>query len=510
EEPTARARSLEPRAAAARELLLAALQYLSQDQVKRFLLKLRDAPTLFALCFVPAVCWIVCTVLRRQLELGQDLSRTSKTTTSVYLVFLASALSSVGAEGPGVRAKLPKLRRLAREGVLGHKAQFSEGDLERLELRGSVVQHFLIKKELPSVLETEVIYQFINQSFQEFFAALSYLLEDVGAPGVSTGGLETLLCLGSEGRSHLMLTTRFFFGLLNMERVQDVECHFGCVVPAHVKQDALRWVQGQSHLRVASEGTDGTKGLKDTEEPEEKEEEEEPNFPLELLYCLYETQDEAFMYQALSSLPELMLERVCFHRMDLDVLSYCMRCCPAGQVLWLVSCSLMAGQEKKRKRSLVKRLKGMSRCKLPDRIYRDLSMALRAAPALTELGLLHCRLREAGLRVLNEGLAWPQCRVQTLRVLLLKPLEAFQCLVALPWQSPTLTTPDLSGCYLPDPMVTYLCAARQHPGCSLQTLSLAPVELSEPSVQELRAMKIPKPRLASIRLGPPEGVVSAL
>lgn len=57
----------------------------------------------------------------------------------------------------------------------------------------------------------------------------------------------------------------------------------------------------------------------------------------------------------------------------------------------------------------------LSHCKLPDDVCRDLSEALRVAPALRELGLLHNRLSEAGLRMLSEGLAWPQCRVQTLR-----------------------------------------------------------------------------------------------
>lgn len=56
----------------------------------------------------------------------------------------------------------------------------------------------------------------------------------------------------------------------------------------------------------------------------------------------------------------------------------------------------------------------LSRCKLPDSVCQDLSEALREAPALRELGLLHNQLSEAGLRVLSEGLAWPQCRVQKL------------------------------------------------------------------------------------------------
>lgn len=46
---------------------------------------------------------------------------------------------------------------------------------------------------------------------------------------------------------------------------------------------------------------------------------------------------------------------------------------------------------------------------------QDLSEALKKAPALTDLGLLHNTVSEAGLCKLSEGLAWPQCRVQTLR-----------------------------------------------------------------------------------------------
>lgn len=57
----------------------------------------------------------------------------------------------------------------------------------------------------------------------------------------------------------------------------------------------------------------------------------------------------------------------------------------------------------------------LCRCKLSDSVCRDLSEALKEAPALTELGLLHNWLSEAGLRLLCEGLAWPQCRVKKLR-----------------------------------------------------------------------------------------------
>uniref|UniRef100_A0A8D2KCD1 NLR family pyrin domain containing 6 n=1 Tax=Urocitellus parryii TaxID=9999 RepID=A0A8D2KCD1_UROPR len=510
----------------------------------------KENETLYGLCFVPFVCWIVCTVLRQQLDLGQDLSRTSKTTTSVYLLFIASVLSSTGADGSWVQRELRKLCLLAREGVLRRKAQFTEKDLEKLELRGSKVQTlFLCKKEMPGVLKTEVIFRFIDQSFQEFFAALSYMLEEEGASGApTTGSVGSLLRTDTELSGHLALTTRFLFGLLSTERIRDIEHHFGCVVPERVKEDALRWVQGQGCPRTASEG------MEDTEELDE--EIEEPNIPLELLYCLYETQEEAFVRQALSSLPELALERVRLSRMDLEVLSYCVRCCPAGQALRLVNIGLAAAQEKKKKKSLVKRLQGslnflsscssrastkqllgsplrplceamtdqqcglssltLSHCKLPDVICRDLSEALKVAPALTDLSLLHNRVSEAGLRMLSEGLAWPQCRVQTLRVQLSGLPGALQYLVGMLRQSPALTTLDLSGCQLSDPTVTYMCAVLQHPSCSLQTLRLASVELSELAKQELQAVKTAKPDLVIIHSEldshpePPRGFNSVL
>ncbi|XP_004474948.1 NACHT, LRR and PYD domains-containing protein 6 [Dasypus novemcinctus] len=519
----------------------------------------KENETLYGLCFVPFVCWIVCSVLRQQLQRRQDLSRTSKTTTAVYLLFISSMLSSAPATGgQQVQGELRKLCRLARKGLLGHRAQFSEKDLEQLELRGSSVQMlFLSKKELPGVLENEVAYQFMDQSFQEFFAALSYLLEEEGAPGAPADSVRTLLCSEVEMRGHLALTTRFLFGLLNTERIRDIERHFGCVVSERVKQEALLWVQGQGQgVTVAvPEKPEGPEGLNSSEplEEDEEDENEELNHPLELLYCLYETQEDAFVRQALRSLPELALERVRFSRMDLVVLSYCVRCCPPGQVLRLLGCGLGTAQEKKKKKSLAKRLRGslggsgssratgqhpvsplrplceamtdqqcglssltLSGCKLPNTVCRDLSEALKVAPALRELGLLRIGLSEAGMRMLCEGLAWPRCQVQTLRVQLPGRQEVLQYLAGLLRQTPALATLDLSGCQLPGPILTALCAALQHPRCSLQSLSLPSKELSEQELQELKAVKSAKPGLVIMHpaldrpLEPPEGVSSVL
>ncbi|KAB0392643.1 hypothetical protein E2I00_004628, partial [Balaenoptera physalus] len=234
-----------------------------------------------------------------------------------------------------------------------------------------------------------------------------------GAPQTPAGGVGALLRGAPELRGHLALTTHFLFGLLNAERMRDTEHHFGCAVSERGKQDVPRWVQdqGQGCPRAAPEGTEGTQALRGAGESEE-EEGEELNDLLELRHCPYETQEDALVHQALRGLPELALERVHFSRTDLAGLSYCARCCPAGQALQLVSRRLATAQEKKKK-SLMKRLQGrlggssLSRCKLPDLVCRDLS------EALTELGLFHSWLSEAGLHALSEGLAWPQGAADT-------------------------------------------------------------------------------------------------
>lgn len=94
--------------------------------------------------------------------------------------------------------------------------------------------------------------------------------------------------------------------------------------------------------------------------------------------------------------------------------------------------------------------------------------------------------------------------------------EALQYLVVMLRHSPALTTLDLSGCQLSGPIVTYLCAALQHPACHLQTLCMTSVELSEQSLEELRAVRTAKPGLVITHPAldsypePPNGFSSAL
>lgn len=67
----------------------------------------RDHEPLLALCFVPLVCWVVCTCLQQRLEAGGALpGRPTRTATAVYLLYLLSLLQPApGSPAAAVRGR---------------------------------------------------------------------------------------------------------------------------------------------------------------------------------------------------------------------------------------------------------------------------------------------------------------------------------------------------------------------------------------------------------------------
>ncbi|KAG6928627.1 NACHT, LRR and PYD domains-containing protein 3-like, partial [Chelydra serpentina] len=78
-------------------------------QEKQALDFVRENEMLFTMCFAPIVCWILCTVMKQQMESGEDLAKSSKTTTSVYMLFLSSLLDNHSNSKESVHTDLKKL-----------------------------------------------------------------------------------------------------------------------------------------------------------------------------------------------------------------------------------------------------------------------------------------------------------------------------------------------------------------------------------------------------------------
>uniref|UniRef100_A0A8D0FT04 Uncharacterized protein n=1 Tax=Strix occidentalis caurina TaxID=311401 RepID=A0A8D0FT04_STROC len=386
----------------------------------------RGNEALFTMCLVPIVCWIVCTVMKKQFSGTRGLAQSPKTTTGIYILYLSALLQSLrGRLKPDVPAVLRSLCCLAVDGVWKQKVLFEEK-----EVHGYVLDQ---RQALPLLLSEHVFqrdiscvstYSFIHLSFQEFFAALFYLLEDEGEaqdlPAGPSRDVKKLLESYSNSSNYLMLTVRFLFGLLNEDRRRELEEKTGCKIAPRITQELLAWLQNSQETALALL----------MQEPAVIRE-------LEICHCLYETQDERLVATALDSFMGVNLRGLNLNRFDQMVLSFSVKNFPKLESLDLGNCSFLrddpedcAGPQEKQEEGkespihLLCQLRGSSphlscrfdRCQLTGACCGALAAILSVKPTLTELDLAGNEdLRDGGVKLLCEGLRCGACPLQTLR-----------------------------------------------------------------------------------------------
>ncbi|CAM5149466.1 unnamed protein product [Natator depressus] len=87
------------------------------------------------MCFVPIVCWIIYTVVKQQLEKGEDLAQTSKTVTGEYMLYLSSLVKPLSSNmKQHLQANLRGLYSLAVDGIWKRKILFEEEEIKMLGL----------------------------------------------------------------------------------------------------------------------------------------------------------------------------------------------------------------------------------------------------------------------------------------------------------------------------------------------------------------------------------------
>ncbi|XP_049985813.1 NACHT, LRR and PYD domains-containing protein 12 isoform X1 [Alexandromys fortis] len=396
---------------------------------------------LFTMCFVPMVSWVVCTCLKQQLESGELLRQTSRTTTAVYMFYLLSLMQPK----PGTPTfKVPASQRglvsLAAEGLWNQKILFEEQDLGKHGLDEADVSTFLNVNIFQKDIKCEKFYSFIHLSFQEFFTAMYCALH----------GRETvrraLAEYGFSERSFLALTVRFLFGLLNEEMRRYLEKNLGWTISPQVKEEVLAWIRDKARR----EGSTLQRGS------------------LELLSCLYEIQEEDFIQQALSHFQVVVVSNIAT-TMEHMVCSFCVRYCRNAVVLHLSGSTNSAGADGPPAPSEPLQ----ERNTLPDVYSAHLSAAVCTNPNLVELALYRHALGSWGVRLLCQGLRHANCKLQNLR---LKRCQvsgsACQDLAAALIANRNLIRLDLSGNSIGVPGLQLLCKGLRHPRCRLQMIQL--------------------------------------
>ncbi|NXX15465.1 NLRP3 protein, partial [Podargus strigoides] len=389
----------------------------------------------FAMCLVPVMCWIICTALEQELNEGKDLDQTCRTTTELYVLCLSSLLKC-GSDDlkQDMKKFLSRLCCMAADGIWKQKILFHEKEIEMYGLDHPVLLPiFLNETVLRNHMKCVRVYSFLHLSFQEFFAALSYALEDneeIGGPGIPGNDMKKMLEKYSEYDTNWVLVVRFLFGLLNEEISEYLIERTGCKISPRVKEDLLKWIQ------IGQGATSCSAGMIHN---------------LDVFHCLFEIQEETFVSNALEHLTGIFLKDCILSQYDQMVLSFCVKqwtgldsfhlegclvapedhenefvpgppdravgwaCGEYGQGLWpwLKDIGLVAVMTPQLfSPCLPCRLWW---CRLTSTICGDLAAVLGTSQTLRELDLGDNDLGDLGLQLLCEGLKHPSCQLRTLR-----------------------------------------------------------------------------------------------
>ncbi|XP_074073488.1 NACHT, LRR and PYD domains-containing protein 12-like isoform X2 [Macrotis lagotis] len=382
--------------------------------------------TLFTMCYVPLMNWIVCTCLKQQEERGQDPIQTLKTTTALYMCYINLIT-------PNDRNFVPQylrgLCRLAAEGIWERKLLFEEEDLRRHGLEAADVSAFLDMNIFQKDVECENCYSFIHLSFQEFFAALFYMMrsdkERVERPDSSIPDVKKLLEeYNGNDASFVTLVVRFLFGFLNAETLRELERKFKFKMSPEIKSQLLRWVEGETKRNKIFSFSNS-------------------NLP-EWYSHLYETQDAEFVTQALCDIQDIEVD---FHYLY-EALSaaFCIKHSPG---IWRLDIAYVYD--------------------LPAYIWQDLFSVVNKNQNLKELKLSGFQLADTCLENLCVALRNPNCKLEKLTVDYFK--TTYSCCQYL-FSAHSLKSLHLESIFIEDDGMKLPWETLGEKKCQLQTLRI--------------------------------------
>ncbi|XP_072466325.1 NACHT, LRR and PYD domains-containing protein 12-like [Notamacropus eugenii] len=425
-----------------------------EDQAQQAFSFIVTNETLFTMCFVPLMCWIICTCLKQQMRRKKDLKQASKTTTTLYMCYLSSLVI------PGVRSCSVQhhraLCRMAAEGIWEGKLLFDGDDLRRHGLEASDVSAFLDMHIFQRDSDSENCYSFIHLSFQEFFAAMFYALGEEKISDSSTPpipGVKDLLakCRDS-ATSFVALTVHFLFGFLHADNRKRLEEIFSCKISQEIKLDLLQWIQAG----IEQQHKDSS--LK--------------NDLLEMFSHLYETQNEEFVTSAVAHLQEISLN-IC-SKLHFLVSVFCIKFCHNLERIHL---NIVRFQPKSLQFTV-------SQLAVVD--WQHLFSVLVKKQNLRDLDLSGTELSNSAMNVLCSKLIQSSFKLQKLSLSKCH-LTASSCqlLSSLLKNNGSLMYLDLSMNFLGDEGMKVLCEVLRSKNCNIQDLRLSRCHFSNTCCENL-------------------------
>uniref|UniRef100_A0A4W2CLP0 NACHT domain-containing protein n=1 Tax=Bos indicus x Bos taurus TaxID=30522 RepID=A0A4W2CLP0_BOBOX len=456
-----------------------------ESQALRAFDLMKNNAALFQLGSAPSVCWMVCTCLRQQMERGEDPAATCRTTTALFLRFLCGRFTPPHGGGPrrGLQAPLKPLCLLAAEGVWTQSSVFDGEDLRRLGVDPSALCPFLDGNILQKSEDGEACYSFIHLSVQQFLAAMFYVLEPEEQEEEGLGGRRWHIgdvgkLLSKEERlknPNLTHVGYFLFGLCNERRAMELETTFGCLVSTEIKRELLKHTL-MPHGKKSFSVTD-TK---------------------EVLSCLYESQEEQLVKDAMAHVKEMSIHLM--NTSEMMQSSFCLKHCANLQKI-----SLQVGKKIFLENDPALKSDPQNETSQHDhhslQLWADLCSVFSSNENLNFLDVKESFLSHSSVRILCEQITHVTCHLQ--KVVLgscsdttqqwadfssaLKVNQSLKCL-------------DLTASEFLDEGVKLLCLTLRHPKCVLQKLSLENCQLTQACCKELSSALIVNQRLTHLCL----------
>ncbi|XP_047373890.1 NACHT, LRR and PYD domains-containing protein 14 [Sciurus carolinensis] len=415
---------------------------------------LRGNGMLFSMCQVPLLCWVICTCLKQQMVRGSDVMVICQTTTALFMCYISNLFKPVDGHSPSLpnEAQLRSLCHLAAKGIWTMTHVLYKDNLRKHGLTRSDLSIFLDLNILQKGTEYDNCYVFTNLQIQEFFAAMFYMLKgDWDSRDHSIQSFEDLKLL-LESRScqdpHLMQMKCFLFGLLNEDRVKKLEETFNCNISLELKSELLQWMEAFGK----SDSSPSQVAL------------------LDLFFCLYETQDEAFVIQAMSYFPKVQIN-ICkeFH---LLVSSFCLQHCQCLQTMKLSVTEIFEKMLNSSPAADTWDNERIIHC------WKNLCSVFHINDDLRELELCHSNLDELAMEIFYEELRHPNCKLQKLLLRFVTFPDGCQGISSFLTHNQNLMHLDLKGSDVGDNGVKSLCEALKQPECKLQNLRLESCDLT--------------------------------
>lgn len=180
--------------------------------------QVKSQETLYTACFNPVMCWLICYVFKQKHNMGTRITSELKSTTSVFIDFVFILLEH-HCQDLSQSEKfilLKNLAQLANDGMLKGKILFERHFVPEVTVN-VVGLPFLCSFHHRDGTCMKEMYSFAHLSFQEFFAALFYILLD--KTEVKTNIKQLLSSVLDQHQRfqnyHLLPVIQFLFGLSN-------------------------------------------------------------------------------------------------------------------------------------------------------------------------------------------------------------------------------------------------------------------------------------------------------